>query len=81
MAETIQRPSREERIFFAGVIRSRFRIEELDLQWPFTERDLRTAWKKVALRTHPDQGGSEEAFIRAKAAYEEALRLFVGATS
>ena len=33
---------------------------------------IRAAWKRVALATHPDTGGSNEAFRRAKAAYDAA---------
>jgi hypothetical protein len=35
-----------------------------------TEYDLDTAYRMAAKRTHPDQGGDGEAFIRVRAAYE-----------
>lgn len=39
---------------------------------------LRAAWRETARRTHPDAGGSAEAFQRARTAYER-LALEVGA--
>lgn len=36
----------------------------------FTQAELKKAWRAAALKHHPDQGGSHEAFIRMKQAYE-----------
>ncbi len=35
---------------------------------------IRAAWKRKALETHPDRGGSAEAFRKAKAAYDAIAR-------
>lgn len=35
-----------------------------------TPDGLRAAWHATALRTHPQHGGTDEAFVRAKAAYD-----------
>lgn len=49
--------------------------EALDLDAdPFTVADVERAYKRAALRAHPDQGGSHEAFIMLQKAREEALR-------
>jgi hypothetical protein len=37
---------------------------------PSSRFALRHAWSRIALRTHPDQGGSDASFIAARAAYE-----------
>jgi len=42
----------------------------------FTPTDLRTAWRKLAITTHPDQGGTAEAFQKAKSAHECLKQLF-----
>ncbi len=39
-----------------------------------TEAELRTAYRKQALETHPDRGGNAAAFRRVVAAYAEARR-------
>lgn len=39
-----------------------------------TELELRRAYRLRALETHPDRGGTDEAFREVRAAYEEALR-------
>lgn len=35
-----------------------------------TEYEVKKAWKKAALRHHPDRGGSVRSFYQAKAAYD-----------
>lgn len=35
-----------------------------------TPDGLRAAWRATATRTHPQHGGTDEAFVRAKAAYD-----------
>jgi len=37
---------------------------------PKSERDLKRAYRKAAIKTHPDQGGSNEAFLEVQAAFE-----------
>ncbi len=39
-----------------------------------TEQELKAAYRRRALETHPDHGGSEEAFRRVVRAYDEAQR-------
>jgi hypothetical protein len=39
-----------------------------------TERELKAAYRRKALETHPDQGGDQEAFRQVLRAYEEAQR-------
>jgi hypothetical protein len=39
-----------------------------------TEDELKAAYRKRALETHPDHGGEDEAFRRVVRAYEEAQR-------
>lgn len=46
----------------------------LNLTPPYSKQDVRRAYKRLALTTHPDVGGDHEAFIRLKDAHDEALR-------
>ena len=46
---------------------------------PCSADDVRSAFRAQALKVHPDRGGSEQAFVRLKAAYELALREIGGA--
>lgn len=41
---------------------------------PCSADDVRSAFRAQALKVHPDRGGSEQAFVRLKAAYDLALR-------
>ena len=51
-------------------------LERLGLTLPCTEVQIKQAFRSLALRTHPDlPGGSHEAFLEAKAALDEALKL------
>jgi hypothetical protein len=45
-------------------------LPDLGLAWPCTRVDVTSAFRKRALETHPDMGGSAEAFIRVKRAYD-----------
>ncbi len=42
----------------------------LDLNYPFTESELKTAFRMLAFKCHPDKGGSPQEFIKVKAAYD-----------
>jgi hypothetical protein len=47
---------------------------ELDVDLPCDPQTVRRAFRRLALKTHPDRpGGSHQAFLRAKATLEEAL--------
>lgn len=49
-------------------------VETLGLSaWPCTESEIKRAFTALALRTHPDHGGSPERFMEAKRARDEAL--------
>jgi len=50
-------------------------MEILQIEPPINERDLKTAYKKMALKTHPDKCGSNEQFIKVNEAYNELLML------
>lgn len=39
-----------------------------------TADDIKAAFRRIALATHPDRGGDPEAFMRAKAAYDRLMR-------
>jgi len=50
-------------------------LKDLRLTWPCTPADVTTAFRKLALETHPDMGGSDAAFIKVKRAYDQARKL------
>ena len=57
-----------------------FRRQDDDVWWRIlrvapdaTENELDHAYRRQALITHPDRGGTEEAFLRIRKAYEEGL--------
>lgn len=41
---------------------------------PYSDSDVKKAYKRLALKTHPDQGGNHNDFIRLKDARDVALR-------
>ena len=48
--------------------------ETLQIEPPITEEDLRKAYKKMSLKSHPDKrGGSNEQFIKVNEAYQQLL--------
>lgn len=53
-------------------------IRELGLTWPCTEADVKAAWRRGVKTRHPDQGGSSEAFITFKKAYDNAIEFLRG---
>lgn len=50
-------------------------LSHLGLHLPCTKDDIRRAFKRMALKAHPDTGGSHEQFLKLKLAYEQALRV------
>jgi hypothetical protein len=53
-------------------------FRELGLTWPCTEEELKTAWRRGVKLHHPDQGGSNSAFIAFKSAYDAAMDFLRG---
>lgn len=54
----------------------------LGVDVPRTMAELRWAFRRMALQTHPDRpGGSHEAFLRTQALFEEASRVLAGERS
>jgi len=45
----------------------------LQIEPPTTQEDLKKAYRKMSLKTHPDKGGSSDDFIKVKNAYEDIL--------
>ena len=45
-------------------------LELLKITFPFTKQELKSAYRKRALETHPDSGGTAEAFRRVNTAYQ-----------
>lgn len=50
-------------------------IQRLGLAWPCSEQAVKTAYRRLAKKTHPDSGGDHQAFSDLNAAFEEALSL------
>ncbi|KYF57780.1 hypothetical protein BE04_39475 [Sorangium cellulosum] len=48
-------------------------FRQLGLTWPCTEQDVKVAWRRGVKVHHPDQGGSNAAFIDLKGAYDAAM--------
>jgi hypothetical protein len=48
----------------------------LDVGWPCSLTDLRSAYRRLARVHHPDRGGDPAAFVRLKRGLEGALRAF-----
>ena len=49
-------------------------LATLGLSTPYTRADVRRAYKRLAKTAHPDLGGTQQAFIKLKAAHDSALR-------
>jgi hypothetical protein len=45
-------------------------LPDLELQWPCTGADVTSAFRRLALKHHPDMGGNSSDFIRIKLAYD-----------
>jgi DnaJ-class molecular chaperone len=55
----------------AAMMSRREAMKQLGMTDPkFTEKDLKSAYRKRSLKTHPDKGGSTEDFVRVAEAYE-----------
>jgi hypothetical protein len=50
-------------------------LDTLGLAWPCTAAEVKSAYRKLVKRSHPDGGGSHAKFLALQAAYEEALQL------
>src|SRR5262245_21880315 len=50
----------------------------LNLRWPTTPQLLQAAFRKRALRTHPDRGGSGEAYKEVEKARDFVTRVLAG---
>ncbi|MGF1488190.1 MAG: DnaJ domain-containing protein [Prochloraceae cyanobacterium] len=49
-------------------------LQILKITFPFTKAELKRAYRKMALETHPDSGGTSEAFRAVNSAYEVLLK-------
>ena len=54
----------------SAVRRAHFQALGLDPNGNYSQRELKKAFNKRALKTHPDQGGNSDEFQRVKAAWE-----------
>jgi hypothetical protein len=48
----------------------------LDVHFDQSEEEVKRAWMKMALMTHPDKGGSEERFVAVRDSWEWLQRFF-----
>lgn len=79
-------PDLKSRLKFAGyLVREDFKplIPEcfmlLELKPPVDRAEIKKAYRRKAMETHPDHGGDHSAFIAVQGAYEQALS-YMGAT-
>lgn len=49
-------------------------LATLGLSLPVTRAEVRRAYRRLALKAHPDQGGNHHDFIKLKQAHDSALR-------
>jgi len=50
-------------------------LPDLELTWPCSFADVKSAFRKLALRHHPDMGGNAVEFIRIRLAYDALSQL------
>ena len=50
-------------------------LKALDLSYPCSVTEIKAAYRRLAMRAHPDRGGTHTEFLRLRAAYERALLL------
>lgn len=83
LASRVPRPSDAYRKIYleyreeVGATRRRVRppqcFGQLGLPWPCTKDDVAKRWRELALKYHPDRGGSLKMFIETKTAYSAAM--------
>jgi hypothetical protein len=66
-------PYRERVVKYGGLLPACFDL--LGLSFPCSVAEVKAAYRKLAKRAHPDQGGSHGEFLELQAAYERALHL------
>lgn len=66
-------PYQERVVQYGG--RSLACLSLLELSFPCTVAEVKAAYRELAKRVHPDQGGSHSEFLELQAAYEQALHL------
>ena len=49
-------------------------ILALGLQWPCSEEEIRTAYRKLAEKNHPDLGGNRQRFLYLQQHFESAIQ-------
>ncbi|MEM1394606.1 MAG: J domain-containing protein, partial [Cyanobacteria bacterium P01_H01_bin.150] len=47
-----------------------YHLQLLQLKFPFTKEELKSAYRRKSLETHPDAGGTAEAFRQVNYAYQ-----------
>lgn len=52
-----------------------YHLEILQLSFPFTKEELKSAYRRKSLETHPDTGGTAEAFRKVNNAYQVLSRI------
>jgi len=52
-----------------------YHLQLLQLKFPFTKEELKSAYRKKSLETHPDAGGTAEAFRQVNHAYQVLLKV------
>lgn len=55
-----------------------FHLHQAGLDLGFTKKELKQGFRTLALRLHPDQGGSSGLFMELKEAYQALLTVFTG---
>jgi hypothetical protein len=66
-------PYQERVVQYGGLSPACFSL--LALSFPCTVAEVKAAYRDLAKRAHPDQGGSHDRFLKLQAAYEQALHL------
>lgn len=71
----------EEPVFYAADRIHAFRrelfqcLQVLELSWPCTQEEVKTAYRRLVRSAHPDGGGDHDRFLRLQEAYEQAMQL------
>lgn len=48
-------------------------LRALDLEWPCSETEVKTAYRRLAQRLHPDHGGDVQRFLQLHQHFEQSL--------